>query len=341
MTRGRPVTVRPSAVVVIVATALAFAVAGAFLGVSAVTAQDEPQLSGYDELRHGVELHPNGSATWTVEYRYRLDGEDAGEEWDALRADIEGREVAYREGFESRWERAVTTAENGTDREMELTPIDLEVEESTTPPEYGYVRYRFQWTSFALVEVNRIDAGDAIEGVELDDRTRMIVYWPDDYDPKDNGSIVPEPDDRRSSAVVWDGSRTEFLDGEPQLVLIEGDPEPTESERAIPVQWLAALGAILLAVVGVGWLFGRDDEAATEPAAADDGPPRELLSNEEQVLELLEGRDGRIKQQEVIAELDWTEAKTSQVVRGLREAGEVEVFRIGRENVLTIAEDEE
>jgi hypothetical protein len=38
----------------------------------------------------------------------------------------------------------------------------------------------------------------------------------------------------------------------------------------------------------------------------------------------------------VVQELDWTDAKTSQVVGNLREDGDVEVFRIGRENVLAL-----
>lgn len=64
--------------------------------------------------------------------------------------------------------------------------------------------------------------------------------------------------------------------------------------------------------------------------------PPELLSNEERVLRLLEQRGGRLKQQQVVSELDWTEAKTSQVVTAMREDEQIEVFRIGRENVLAL-----
>jgi hypothetical protein len=66
------------------------------------------------------------------------------------------------------------------------------------------------------------------------------------------------------------------------------------------------------------------------------GPPEGLLSNEERVLRLLEGNGGRMKQQQVVTELDWTDAKTSQVVGSLREDEKIEVFRIGRENVLAL-----
>jgi hypothetical protein len=77
--------------------------------------------------------------------------------------------------------------------------------------------------------------------------------------------------------------------------------------------------------------------ASAAGTGADAGaPPAELLSNEEQVLQLLESNGGRLKQQQVAGELDWTDAKTSQVIGGLREEDKVETFRIGRENVVTL-----
>ncbi len=84
---------------------------------------------------------------------------------------------------------------------------------------------------------------------------------------------------------------------------------------------------------------GTDDDDGGED---EDRPPidDELLSNEERVLRLLERRGGRIKQQEVVEALDWTEAKTSQVVSGMREEGTIEGFRLGRENVLTLPDEE-
>jgi uncharacterized membrane protein len=76
-----------------------------------------------------------------------------------------------------------------------------------------------------------------------------------------------------------------------------------------------------------------DDETDTQPDPS-------LLSNEEQVMQLLEENGGRMKQQTIVEELDWTDAKTSKVVSGMREEGTIESFRIGRENVLTTPEDD-
>jgi hypothetical protein len=74
-------------------------------------------------------------------------------------------------------------------------------------------------------------------------------------------------------------------------------------------------------------------EGSAETESAED-----LLSNEERVLALLDERGGRMKQQEVVSELDWSETKTSEVVTNLRESEEIEVYRLGRENVLALPE---
>lgn len=88
--------------------------------------------------------------------------------------------------------------------------------------------------------------------------------------------------------------------------------------------------------VSAGGAGGADD--ATDDA--DEMPwEDELLSNEECVLALVEHEGGRLKQQEVAQTLEWTDAKTSQVVRKMRDAGTLEAFRLGRENVLVLPEE--
>ncbi|MFC7166344.1 helix-turn-helix transcriptional regulator [Halospeciosus flavus] len=94
----------------------------------------------------------------------------------------------------------------------------------------------------------------------------------------------------------------------------------------------------------------KSTEAAESPAAeagaaagagaaseeGDEEPPEELLSNEERVVRFLREHGGRAKQQEIVEGLGWTEAKTSQVLKGMREEGDLEGFRIGRENVIKL-----
>jgi len=136
---------------------------------------------------------------------------------------------------------------------------------------------------------------------------------------------------------------------------------PTAADGGMPV--VPLLAALVVVLLGGAWVVGRrgsitpptffggeDGEAdssggeAGGTAAASDGdgadgeegPPPELLSNEERIVRLLEENGGRMKQKEVAEQLDWTAAKTSQVVGDLRDAGDVDSFRLGRENVLTL-----
>ena len=316
---------------------------------------DELSLGGYNDLQIEISLHENGSATWTLEYQYRLDDEDgdgdSAEDWEELQADIEERESTYLEVSDERWSAAATEASATTGRTMTTDDFAVETDERDTPQEHGYVRFTFTWKSFAHVEMNRIEAGDAIEGFNFDDRTELRVSWPETYNAT---SITPEPDESRDTAVIWYFEETSFLENEPRIELIQaggddGEPvETTEDESMLP--WLiAGLGATLALLGGLWWVHrttgertasAPDTVASTSNESVREEPPLELLSNEERVLRLLEEHGGRIKQQAVVSELDWTEAKTSQVVRKLREGGEIEVFRIGRENVLVLPSEE-
>lgn len=90
---------------------------------------------------------------------------------------------------------------------------------------------------------------------------------------------------------------------------------------------------------------GAGAGAATGSAAASDAskqePPSELLSNEERVIKFLEQEGGRAKQQEIVDGLGWTDAKTSQVLSGMASDDQIEKFRIGRENVVKLPDDDE
>ncbi|MGQ4555291.1 DUF7345 domain-containing protein [Halobellus sp. GM3] len=93
--------------------------------------------------------------------------------------------------------------------------------------------------------------------------------------------------------------------------------------------------------------FAAASSGAGAGAPGDDGPSAEdrpwedeLLSNEERVLALVEHEGGRMKQQEVAQTLEWTDAKTSQVVRKMRDEDKLDAFRLGRENVLVLPGEE-
>lgn len=320
---------------------------------------DELTLDDADTIVTEVELQPDGNATVSVDYRYNNDTDaETDEQWEELKTDINSNNQTYIEEESASWQETLEEGQNETDRDMNLSGFTVETNETQTPRWYGHVQFSFEWESFAYVELNRLEAGSALAGFMLDDTSELRISWPQSYNMT---AADPEPQSVEDNVATWDGEDMGSDGQPPQIELIEESTESNESTpaddgtRSVPLDTLAialVLVAVTTTAAVAGWFFRRDGgepgpeaQSRPDPPAADATepdqpatPPSDLLSNEERVLQLLERRGGRLKQQQVVSELDWTEAKTSQVVSGLREDDEIDVFRIGRENVLTLSE---
>jgi hypothetical protein len=322
-----------------------------------------------DSTTLNVDVSEDGTAAWEIVYRVELDDDNTTQAFDDLAADVEADSATYLDPFRDRMERTAAAAGNATGREMAVRNVAVETRRESQPQvEYGLLVYRFEWTNFATTGEGTVEAGDAIDRFFLDSETTLRLTAPEGYSAV---SVTPEPTRAGDGEVVWEGQR-DFDSGEPRVAFSRttptaasgaggdsGDTGGSDGETGdggLPVAAVLVLGALL--AVGV-WAYVRregepaPDETAAAGGAGDDdtgstaaegtdnaGPPTELLSNEERVLRLLEDNGGRLKQKQVADDLDWTAAKTSQVVSDLRDEDEVESFRLGRENVLTLPDVE-
>ncbi|WP_436908807.1 helix-turn-helix transcriptional regulator [Halosimplex marinum] len=302
----------------------------------------------------------NGTAAWTVEFRVRLDDENTTAAFESVQADVRENASAFTSQFATGMARTVGSAENRTGREMALEGVRVDATTEQLPQEYGVLTYRFTWTNFAATDGERLRIGDSLSGLFLDRESSLVLSWPTDYGTE---SVTPDPDETGNGSATWRGP-ADFGSNEPRVVA-------APAGGGLPTTALAALAVLLVAAVaGGGWLYRSRTGDGTEPGASDDGatgatavaesadddageaaddsegadggsdePPEELLSNEERVIRLVKDNGGRIKQQRIASEFDWTDAKTSQVVGTLREEDAVETFRIGRENVVALPEE--
>jgi hypothetical protein len=317
-----------------------------------------------DRTRITVTVQADGTADWELALWTRLDSNEAESAFRSLEDDIQSDPATVLDQFESRMIDTVAAAADATGRDMTAGSFTVRTETRAIPQQYGLLVYQFVWEGFAEVDGAGLRAGDAIDGLLLESGTRLTIRWPDRFDLK---TVDPPPDEEGEAVVAWSGAETDFLSGQPRVVVSDGANSQSGSTN-----WPLIGGGLVgtLGVVGVLWWVRRrgdgfstsDDRAAEPPASVDDEPaqgaaatqpsdnsengekstsqpPAELLTNEERVLQLLEEHGGRIKQQQVVAELDWTEAKTSQVVTSLREEEQIEVLRIGRENVLALPDE--
>ena len=286
-----------------------------------------------DTVVMDVNVHENGTATWEVVYRTRLDDPETTAAFESLQSDVENNSTEYSDQFARRMTDTIAGAEDATGREMSGENFDVRAETRQFPQRYGIVVYSFRWTGFAAVTDDELRIGDAISGLPLDEKTRLLVTWPEEYEAT---TIQPTPDQERTTAAVWTGPM-EFASNEPRIVV---SPPGTGTPEIPWATVAAALGVLALVVGGLTagwWLYRRRDG---DGDGRTDRPPENLLSNEERVIRLLERQGGRIKQRAIVDELGWTEAKTSQVVGSLRDQGKIESFRLGRENVLALPQEE-
>lgn len=87
-----------------------------------------------------------------------------------------------------------------------------------------------------------------------------------------------------------------------------------------------------------------DDEGAeagaSEQQSAEE-PDLSLLSDAERVEYLLEQNGGRMRQADIVDETGWSDAKVSQLLSSMTDEDRVEKLRLGRENLISLPEDEE
>ena len=333
-----------------------------------------------DQVILRVDLQPNGDAQWRIEYRVRLETENETQAFEDLQADVEANESAYLSDFTDRIGGTVNTAENSTGREMTAGNFDVSTRITQLPQEYGVLTYTFTWTNFAQTDGDSIVAGDALAGFFLDSETTLTIGWPDDY-REASVSPEPSERQQKAvvwRGPLDFGSSEPRLTVEPgDSSGGNGGPDPSDEAGGLGLGTIGGGLVVLLVLGAAGLLYmrrnGRIDGGlpgavsspdtssdggtagasaagagagaaaggATENDASQQEPPSELLSNEERVVKFLEQEGGRAKQQEIVDGLGWTDAKTSQVLSGMASDDQIEKFRIGRENVVKLPDDDD
>ena len=350
-----PLAVATAVVVAVVAAGtLAAPAAGSPSGglLATVPGSSDPQ-----RVLITVTVDPDGDATWQVRYTFSLRAANASTAFEELEATIEADPAPYRDRFAGRMREIVRSAEGATDRDMAVRNVSIEARTDPFTTDRGYITYRFEWDGFARTGADGLVVGDAVDGLFLTRNTTLTVAWPAGYTAT---SIRPRSDTQDANAVTWTGERN-FGPGEPRVILdpptgpsadTGDDGTPAAAGPSLPSLPLGPSVGVLMgilvgtiAVAGAAWRFRTRIVAATHhgrPAhgSGNEPPADELLSNEERVLAVLERQGGRAKQQDVVEATGWSEVKTSEVVQDLREAGTIEAFRLGRENVLSLPDED-
>ena len=322
-----------------------------------------------------IEPDPSGDARWTVSVSYALESDTDRAAFREYASAFEAGDASVGLGL-SFFQTIAAESSQATGREMAIRNPSRN---ATVQNDTGVVSLSFTWTNFAtdtdrgfviqesvLMPDNRTWLGS------LGPSQRLVVETPTGYQVTDtrfgldNGSVVVE------------GPHTfrEPLDISYQQTATE-DPDPQSTPWALIVGALLVVGLAAVVVYarsrGSG-PFGEsgpptetatdaDTEAATHTAEranadagtdaatddADEAADRpddspavdpELLSDEERVEHLLDQNGGRMKQARIVQETGWSDAKVSQLLSTMADDGRVKKLRLGRENLISLPDEE-
>ncbi|ELZ43876.1 hypothetical protein C463_09429 [Halorubrum californiense DSM 19288] len=255
--------------------------------------------------------------------------------------------------------------------------FDVATEEAVA---VGELRLRFTWTSFLAQDGESLVLGDALTtpGNEtwlrsLEASQTLEVATPEGYTVTGTpSSAVTQLSD---GDVIIEGPQT-FGGGEP-VVIVYGPAGAGAPWTMLIAAIVLAAALVAGSVVGyrrIGTEENGTDESVANgggEAASGDGPNAagaggagpgpggdagpdatdeaddgdeedlSLLSDEERVERLLDANGGRMRQADIVAETGWSDAKVSQLLSAMADEGRVEKLRLGRENLISLPDDED
>lgn len=295
-----------------------------------------------------IQLFENGSARWAISVRTRLESSQEVDDFQRYQDQIRADESSVLAPFRTRMTNVVRTAANATGRPMAADRFAISTRIQEVPQQWGIVTYEFTWIGFGEDTGSRLVIGDVFEGgFFLSSADRLVVSPPSGMTIDD---AAPPPDETVNRSLVWNGRR-DFTSGHPRVVL---EPAPTvtsgtstdtaatgspETSGVVPgggIPWVPVIAGVLILGLLAGLVIRRRWAGATD-RPGDGGSS--IVTDEDRVRRLLQDNDGQLKQSDIAEQLEWTPSKTSRVLSGMAEAGDLEKVRLGRENVVRLPDE--
>lgn len=285
-----------------------------------------------DATVYSIHIQENGDSTWAVELRRQLDDQQEVEAFRELKSEFEAGNISIFSGMEESIRPLVNEAANETGRSMSVEGFDRDVViEQTVTGRTGITRITFNWTNFARIEDGNLMVGDVFvgSGLVIGEDQRLIITYDEDLTLE---NVVPEPDVRADRRMEWRGQR--FFDAQrPSLTL------STSSGLQIPIATVIAGVVVLVSGFFGGVYIGRRMGLINgEPNSVE--VDKELMTDEDKVLALLQENGGRMKQADIVDSTGWSKSKVSMVLSEMEDEEVISKLRLGRENVIDLENEE-
>ena len=283
MSRRDRATVSIAALLVAACCLAAIAVAAPADAQSVAVPQTDDQPAPDNTITR-IDLAANGSATWEITLRTRLENDSDVAEYERFQEEFRSNTSRYVDPFADRMSGVVAAANDSSPREMRAGGFEAETVIQEVPRRWGIVRFRFTWTGFAAVEGDAVVAGDVfVGGFFIDEDDALAIAAPDGYVVE---SAAPAPDETADRVVEWRG-REDFDDGRPRVRAApttgdggsstdgDGGSGTGVDEGGLPAGVFVLAAALLVALAGAAYAIrtGRVSSDRTAAAGGASGRP--------------------------------------------------------------------
>lgn len=294
-----------------------------------------------------ISLQPDQSAEWEIILAYELQTPAEEAAFNDIADEFEAGETPPGLSVE-RFETIADSASAATGRAMDIEDVDRSATQSGST---GTLTLSFRWTQFLEANGDQLILDDALDTADedswltsLDNNQVLRIHTP-------RGYVITSANVAFSdNTVEIEGPHT-FDPDDRVRITFEESVFGAGSDRFIGLAILLAAVIIALALlyrtdrVAVRERLSRGGSAVptdTDPAPTPESEPEpepadlSLLADDERVERLVERNGGRMRQAEIVAETDWSDAKVSQLLSSMADEGRIEKLRIGRENLITL-----
>ncbi len=297
----------------------------------AVAQNTDTNIGDNTYTNYEIYLQDNGNANWSIGVHFPI-SENQTDEFQSLNP----KYLDIFEQLETDMKALMNSIENETNREMSVHSFERTIEiDRSNEESIGIARLNFKWENFGKVKDSTLSIGDAfIGGFTLGENETLIIHHPE-FEVE---NISPEPTYSRQEQIGWRGP---YSFNETANIVFSSEKTATGP----PVSnFILPIFVVLIALASfIGGIYASrriNEKRKKDKKVIEGNSEKELLTDEDRVIQLLKGNGGKMKQSKIVKETEWSKSKVSTLLSGMEEEEKIKKLRLGRENIIELKNNE-
>jgi uncharacterized membrane protein len=294
-----------------------------------------PKTLAYElKTTYTIEIHEDGTASWLIGQSAFLQTEDDKTIFEGLIS----RTISPHglDQFSSNVATIINQAYNRTGRLMtaEYLTIGGNITKSDIGA-YGFLKYSFDWTNFAVIENKTITMGDTFSNESfMFGNGALSIIVPTGYYVK---SCLPPPDSNTDNTLKWN-TINGLGNSQPAIHLSKEEANSFPPELPILLETTVTIIGVVLSSILVLKIRKRKKENKIETTPAEASGE---MDDTKKILTLIKNAGGQVLQSKITEHLRCSKAKTSKILADMENKGMIERVKRGRDKVVSLRKETE